>query len=117
MIVYGIKNCTTVKKACAWLDEHGMEYRFHDLRKDGLDAEQIQRWVTAFGWATLLNTRGTTWRQLPDARRVGLNEARARQIMLDYPAVIKRPIIERGIEPGDQRLLGFGAESYSRLLG
>ena len=75
MILYGISNCDTVKKARRWLDEQGVAYRFHDVRKDGLDAERLQHWIDALGWEKLLNKAGTTFRKLPEEQKEGLDAA------------------------------------------
>ena len=94
MILYGISNCDTVKKARRWLDEQGVAYRFHDVRKDGLDAARLQDWIDALGWEKLLNKAGTTFRKLPDAEKEGLDAAAAKALMLDQPAMIRRPVVE-----------------------
>lgn len=94
MILYGIPNCDTVKKARRWLDGQGVSYRFHDVRKDGLDAARLQGWIDALGWERLLNRAGTTFRKLPDAQKEGLDAASARALMLEQPAMIRRPVVE-----------------------
>jgi arsenate reductase len=112
MKVYGIKNCDTVRKARKWLDEAGLAYEFHDFRKDGLEPELIERWQAIIGWEPLLNRRGTTWRKLPEAVRDNIRADSALQVMLDNPAVIKRPVVEVG---GDI-LVGFDADDWSQTL-
>ncbi|MGH8551350.1 MAG: ArsC family reductase [Methylococcales bacterium] len=92
--IYGIKNCDTVKRSRKWLDDHGYEYSFHDFRNDGLDSELLDRLAGKIGWDTLINRRGTTWRQLPESARENLDEGRAKQLMLEHPTLIKRPVIE-----------------------
>ena len=109
--LYGIKNCDTVKKARAWLEQHDVAYRFHDLRSDELDAPQLKRWIKAVGWETLLNTRGTTWRQLPEADRQGVDAAGAVRLMLAHPTLIKRPVLETGATV----IVGFSVASYAPL--
>ena len=111
--LYGIKNCDTMKKARRWLDDNGVAYRFHDYRVDGLDRRQLRRWVDELGWETLLNRRGTTWRALPEPVRETLDAAGAVKLMLDNPAVIKRPLLDTG----KRRLVGFDPEIYRQLLG
>ena len=108
MILYGISNCDTVKKARRWLDEHGVAYQFHDVRKDGLDAARLQGWIDALGWEKLLNRAGTTFRKLPDAQKDGLDAASAKALMLEQPAMIKRPVIEAA----DGVSVGFGAADW-----
>lgn len=109
LTLYGIKNCATVKKARRWLDAHAVDYRFHDLRSDGLDAARLKQWIKLVGWETLLNTRGTTWRQLSDSDKQGLTETRARELMLAQPTLIKRPVLEHG----KLILVGFKDEDYA----
>jgi arsenate reductase len=97
--MYGIPNCTTVKKARSWLDERGIAYRFHDFKKDGLPVARLDAWLAALGWEALLNRRGTTWRQLDEATRAAVvDAASARALMLARPSVIRRPVVEWGSE-------------------
>ena len=69
MKIYGIRNCDTMKKAFAWLDEHGVDYEFHDYKKLGIDSARLHAWCKVLGWRTLVNTRGTTWRRLSDEQK------------------------------------------------
>jgi len=111
--LYGIKNCDTMKKARAWLDQRGVAYAFHDYKAAGVDRERLVRWVAAVGWETLLNRAGTTFRRLPEADRQGLDEAHAIALMLEQPSMIKRPVLE-----ADGRLLvGFKPEQYEAAFG
>ncbi len=110
--LYGIKNCDTMKKARTWLDGHGVEYRFHDYRKDGLDRKRLAAWVDELGWETLLNRRGTTWRRLPETVRENIDRDAAIDVMLDNPAIIRRPLLDLG----DRRIVGFKADEYEALL-
>ena len=110
LILYGISNCDTVKKARRWLDEQNVDYRFHDVRKDGLDAAKLQGWIDALGWEKLLNKAGTTFRKLPDAQKDGLDAASAKALMLDQPAMIRRPLVD-----ADGVLsLGFAADDWQK---
>lgn len=113
LVIYGISNCDTVKKARRWLDEQGVGYRFHDYRKDGLDAAQLQGWIDKLGWEKLLNKSGTTFRKLPDAEKDGLDAAKAKALMLDQPAMIRRPVVEA--ESGVS--VGFVADDWARRFG
>ena len=79
--MYGIINCDTCRKALKWLQAEGIEHRFHDFRADGLEADDVVRWVGAVGWEVLLNRRGTTWRKLSEADKDGLDEAKATDLM------------------------------------
>jgi arsenate reductase len=108
--VYGIKNCDTMKKAMRWLDEHGVEYRFHDYRKEGLASGQLKAWEKEIGWETLLNRRGMSWRKLPEMSRDSIDRGNALQLMQDNPAIIKRPLLDLG----DRRVVGFTPEDYQQ---
>lgn len=111
--VYGIKNCDTIKKARKWLEARGIDYRFHDYRADGLSAEQLGRWADQLSWERLLNRSGTTFRRLPAERTAGLDEARALDLMLEQPALIRRPLVE-----ADGRLLlGFKEAEFAAFFG
>jgi arsenate reductase len=110
--IYGIKNCDTMKKAMRWLDEQGVEYRFHDYRKDGLDEKQLKAWEKELGWEVLLNRRGMLWRKLPQATRDTIDRASALQCMLDNPGIIKRPVLDLG----KRRVVGFDADEYAGLF-
>lgn len=108
--LYGIKNCDTIKKARRWLEAQSIAYQFHDYRADGLERSQLEAFIRLLGeWQPLLNTRGTTWRQLSEAERGAVNSAEtAITLMLAYPAIIKRPLLVCG----ERALLGFSADSY-----
>ena len=110
--IYGIRNCDTMKKAFAWLDDNGIEYRFHDYKKDGVPADRLKAWIAQVGWERVLNTKGTTFRKLPITRQQGLNAAKAAALLAEFPSAIKRPVIESG----KQLLLGFDAGDYSATL-
>ncbi|SNC75590.1 arsenate reductase [Marinobacter sp. es.048] len=112
MKLYGIKNCDTVKKARKWLDGQGIDYEFHDFKKDGLDSELLSRWEQTVGWEILLNRRGTTWRKLPEEVRDTISAQSAHAIMLDNPSIIKRPVVESG----DEVRVGFSADEWSAWL-
>jgi len=92
--IFGIPNCDTVKKARAWLTEHGVAHAFVDFKKQGVDEAALARWLAQLGWQALLNTRGTTWRRLDDAARAAVTDgASASALMLTQPSVIKRPVV------------------------
>ena len=95
-VVYGIKNCDTVRKARRWLEAQGVDYEFHDLRADGLSQTKLKSWIKAVDWEVLLNRRGTTWRKLPEDKREDMSGTRAIRLMFEYPTLIKRPVIEHG---------------------
>jgi Spx/MgsR family transcriptional regulator len=110
--LYGIPNCDTVKKARAWLDARGTAYVFHDYKKAGIDRARLEAWVAELGWETLLNRAGTTFRKLADADRANLDAARAVQLMLAAPSMIKRPVLDTG----GRRIVGFRPELYATLV-
>ena len=91
--VYGIANCDSIRKTRQWLDTHGVAYHFHDYRKQGLDAALCEELLGALPLATLINTRGTTWRGLPEQTRSSLDRSNAAALMQAWPAVIRRPLI------------------------
>lgn len=92
--LYGIPNCDTVKKARAWLTDHGIDYRFHDFKKQGVPADLLPAWLAAVGWQALVNRKGTTWRKLDAALQATVVDgASATALMLDHPSVIKRPVV------------------------
>ena len=110
--VYGIKNCDTMKKARAWLDQHGIVYRFHDYKTAGIDRPRLERWCDALSWETVLNRAGTTFRKLPASAQASLDVDKAIELMLKQPSMIKRPILDL-----DGRLLvGFKPQVYENEL-
>jgi arsenate reductase len=111
--LYGIRNCDTMKKAWTWLDEHGIAYAFHDYKKQGIDRARLEGWVRVLGWETLLNRAGTTFRKLPEAERRGVDEAKAVELMLAQPSMIKRPVLEAG----GRLLVGFKPAQYETIAG
>ena len=114
MKLYGIPNCTTVKKARAWLADHALDVAFHDFKKQGVDASWLRAVVAQTGWQALLNTRGTTWRKLTDAEKTAVtDDASAIDLMLAQPSVIKRPVLERE----GRYHLGFTEDNYQTLFG
>lgn len=111
--LYGISNCDTIKKAKAWLESHDIAYRFHDYRKQGLERELLEAMEAALGWQALLNRRGTTWRGLPDTVKDNIERDSALAVMLEHPALIKRPVLataDRGYD------LGFSDDLYTEIF-
>jgi arsenate reductase len=111
--IYGIKACDTMVKARAWLDAHGVAYRFHDYKAEGIDADTLNGWVRALGWEVVLNRAGTTFRKLPEADRQGLDAAKAVRLMLAQPSMIKRPMLDAG----GKLTAGFKPDVYAALFG
>jgi Spx/MgsR family transcriptional regulator len=110
--LYGIANCDTIKRARAWLDDHGVAYQFHDYKKAAIDRAQLEAWVAEFGWETILNRAGTTFRKLPEDQRGDLDAAKAIALMLAQPSMIKRPLLDLG----DRRIVGFKPEVYAGVF-
>lgn len=112
-MMYGIKNCDTIKKARRWLEDHQIVYQFHDYRTNGLDALLLQRFIDQLGWEALLNTRGTTCRKLSESERHAINNTEsAKQLMLLQPAIIKRPLL---VTTRGQWILGFSSKNYQQI--
>lgn len=110
--IYGIKSCDTMTKARAWLDAHGVAYRFHDYKRDGIDPAVLAGWADRVGWETLLNRAGTTFRGLPEPDKQGIDRAKAIALMSAHPSLIKRPVLE-----SDGRILvGFRPERYAEAF-
>ncbi|MBU2886966.1 ArsC family reductase [Gilvimarinus agarilyticus] len=112
-MLYGIKNCDTVKKARQWLEQAGINFQFHDIRSDGLSAEQVQNWLDATDTATLVNKRSTTWKGLTDSEKEqALDADTATALLLANPTLIKRPVLTLGNEVH----VGFKAQHYQTLF-
>ncbi len=111
--LYGIKNCDTVKKARKWLDQHAVEYSFHDLREDGLERALAASWLDALPWETVVNKRSTTWKNLAPAQRENMDRDSALEAILEQPTLVKRPLLDIGQELH----CGFSAASYQKIFG
>ncbi|MFA9489085.1 MULTISPECIES: ArsC family reductase [unclassified Mannheimia] len=107
-LVYGIKNCDTVKKALKWLEDNNQNPQLHDYRMDGLNADWLAEMEAKFGWENLVNKRSTTWRNLDDAIKNNLNRETALKVLTEQPTLIKRPIVIQN----DIVLLGFNEKEY-----
>lgn len=110
--IYGIPNCDSMKKAFSWMKAHGIEYQFHNFKKEGLDASLLDGWIARVGWEPLLNRRGMMWRKLDGEVKNNIDRNSARRIMLEIPTIIKRPVLDSG----DQLTLGFTEERYLELM-
>ena len=110
--LYGISSCDTIRKAKTWLENQRIEFEFHDYRKQGLEQQLLQSMISALGWEAILNRRGTTWRKLPDTVKDQIDLASAMRLMLDNPAIIKRPILAT-----QNRLhVGFSDRQYQEIF-
>ncbi|AMG65684.1 ArsC family reductase [Providencia stuartii] len=112
-IMYGIKNCDTIKKARRYLEDHGINYQFHDYRVEGIDDALLSTFIAQLGWEVLVNKRGTTWRKLSDAEKNAVVDAEsAKKVLLAEPAMIKRPIL---VSADNRYLVGFSADEYQQF--
>lgn len=110
--IYGIKNCNTVKAAIQWLEQRRVPYEFHDYKKLGASRSHLESWSKQVGWETLVNKRGTTWRQLSAGEQARVVDATsAIQLMHEKTSVIKRPLVE---ENGKVVLVGFDEAEWLR---
>ena len=112
IILYGIKNCDSVKKARKWLENHDIDYRFHDIRANGLTADQVNQWIAQLGWESMLNRRSTTWRQLDEADKEGVDADKAASLILKHPTLLKRPLLD---QDGSYQV-GFKENDYDQLF-
>lgn len=110
--IYGIKNCDTMKKARTWLEDHGIDYTFHDYKKEGLDAATLDRFLKDIEWEKLLNRAGTTFRKLPEDERQTVDAAKARELMLAQPSMVKRPVLDKA----GKLTVGFKPDQYEAFF-
>ncbi len=110
--LYGIPNCDTIKRARKWLDDKNIAYEFHDYKKAGIDRKTLENWCKEFGYETLINKRGTTWRKLDDQLKNNINETSAIKIMQENTSVIKRPVLISD----HTKIVGFNEADYKSLL-
>jgi len=110
--IYGIKNCSTMKKASVWLEEHNIEFQFHDYKKLGIDEHSLRKWLKKVPWDELINRRGTTWRKLPEEAKQDIDNDKAVQLMLENTSLIKRPVLVID----DALYLGFKDEIYQTIF-
>jgi Spx/MgsR family transcriptional regulator len=111
--IYGIPNCGMVKKARVWLGSHGIDYAFHDYKKEGVTADRLQMWASETGWEALLNRSGTTFRKLPESAKSGLDLPKALALMVEQPSMIRRPVVEHG----GKLLVGFKEAEWEDAFG
>lgn len=112
VVMYGIPNCDTIKKAKTWLTDQDVKFEFHDYRKQGVPQDTLQQALTALGWEALLNKRGTTYRQLSDEQKASVSADTALALLTEYPAMIKRPLLQ--VEQDFH--VGFKAAQYEEIF-
>ncbi len=110
--LYGIKACDTMKKAFNWLDDHKIDYVFHDYKKQGIDTDALRLAIAQHGWDTAINRRGTTWRKLPEDVKNAMDESKAIDIAVQNPSIVKRPLL---VVQGESHL-GFKEEAYKEIF-
>lgn len=109
MIIYGIKNCDTMKKAFKWLEANGVAYTFHDYKERGIGEDKIKQWLKHHPLKVILNTRSTTFRELTEKQKASITDtSKAIKLMMAQTSMIKRPIVETGHEI----LVGFDPEVW-----
>ena len=112
--MYGIPNCDTVKKARDWLTAQGVEYAFHDYKKEGVPMDLLPAWLKTLGRDTLINRKGPTWRKLdPAVQAAVVNDASAIAVMQANSSVIKRPVV---VWPDGAVTVGFKPELFEERL-
>jgi arsenate reductase (glutaredoxin) len=118
IILFGIPNCDTVKKARAWLTAQGIDYQFHDFKKQGVPPERLPAWIAAVGWEKLLNRKGTSWRKLDTATQATAVDAEsAAKLLILNASLIKRPVVEWTDSPSDADItVGFEADSWAKRV-
>jgi arsenate reductase len=112
LTIYGIPNCDSCRKARKFLAARGLEFKFHDIRKDGIDIQMLERWSGKVGWESLLNRKSLTWRQVPESDRQNMNRDRAMVLMLEEPTLIKRPVLESA----EFTAVGFSEQRFNDFL-
>lgn len=114
MQLFGIPNCSTVKKARDWLTDHQLDYEFHDFKKQGVNAELLNNWLQQMPWEKLVNRSGMTWRKLSEAEKAAvIDAASALNLMLEKSSVIKRPVL---VNNGAIISVGFTEANYKELI-
>lgn len=111
-VLHGIRACDTMKKAMNWLAENNIDYQFHDYKKQPVERQSLERWCNEHGWETILNRRGTSFRQLPAERKENLDQDKAITLMLENNSMIKRPVLDLGT----RTLVGFKPDYYQTEL-
>ena len=113
IVVYGIPNCDTVKKARTWLTDQGYDHIFHDFKKQGLPEQALDHWLNVAGWEKVLNRKGTSWRKLTPEEQASVTSAdTAKPFLLANPSLIKRPVIEWHQNKVVEMTIGFQPELW-----
>ena len=117
--IYGIKSCSTMKKAFTKLNDLDVSYDFHDYKKQGIEKDTVQRWVNELGIDKVLNKRGTTWRKLDDSQKQAADASvdTAIDLLVENTSMIKRPMVEGQCDDKTQGqpvlLCGFNEDEFN----
>lgn len=111
--IYGIKNCDTMKKAFTWCNANGVSYDFHDYKKLGVPRDKLVAWCRTLGWKTLINVKGPTWRKLTPEQQAITTQSQAVALMIEYPSVIRRPVVENA---EGRLLVGFDPTLFDSFV-
>jgi arsenate reductase (glutaredoxin) len=112
VMIYGLATCDTTRAARKWLDGKKVAYAFHDVREDGLTRPLVEGWMKKLGWEKVLNKASTTWRELPEKEKAGVDEKKAVALLLAHPTLVKRPVLDRGGE----LMFGFKPDAYAKAF-
>lgn len=112
-VLFGLKGCDTTRAARGWLDRNAVDYRFHDVRLDGLTSETVLEWVAQLGWERVLNRVSTTWRQIPESEKQSVDHDKAVALLIAYPTLVKRPLLS--VE--GKFITGFQPAVYAAIFG
>ena len=116
--IYGIKSCSTMKKAFTQLDQLGVAYEFYDYKKQDIAIEKVRHWCDKLGLDKVLNKRGTTWRKLTEEQKQQAAEDKdfAMQLLVDNSSMIKRPIVEGEWQGKEILLCGYDADQWTQIF-
>jgi len=111
--IYGIKNCSSMKKAFDLLTELGLTYEFHDYKKQGIDADALAIWLKEIGADKVLNKKCTTWRKITEAEQAHAtcNQENLIETLIAQPSLIKRPLLQTA----QGFVVGFDEATYQNL--
>jgi arsenate reductase (glutaredoxin) len=96
----------------------GIDYQFHDFKKQGVPVERLDTWMNAVGWEKLLNRKGTMWRRLDAATQATAIDAEsAAKLLILNASLIKRPVVEWADSPSAADIsVGFDADNWSKRV-
>ncbi|GAB4181848.1 MAG: arsenate reductase [Wenzhouxiangellaceae bacterium] len=112
VVLYGLKQCGTCKKARAWLTGQGIDHEFIDYRDNPLAPDKLRRWASELGWPKVVNRASMTWRQLDDTRKDPQSDEEWLALIAEHDALVRRPVIvtDRGVQ------FGFNEKRVSEIL-